>query len=523
MKILIAEDEILCRENLKSIDWSGINAELAGVAENGEDAYELAKKLHPDIIISDIMMPKMNGLELAEALQNILPDTKFIILTAYTNFDYARESVSLGIHEYILKPFEYETLLHAVESASKKIEQENLLTLKLRNISHQIESCKHFLKSYFFHAINNNLTGAEDLSSFFGNLNPDDKYISMVISVENSSSSMFSANYAIFTNLLKITDKYTLTVIPFFDISQLTFIFAIDRELSAREANMCVLKLANALCEYLNYNTSLRYVVGIGECMSSLKNVVYSYNGAVSALNYSFYLGFNTVICISDMEPVQDSVDYCNFYADGFLNFVKVGNGDMALMLIKKLFNSFRQNQEDIAIVQRICNEVVVHLSMCLVQCGQNPDVLFNKTDVWTVIRKCNTVDSLEKYISDIAEVTVSRITFSRTTKNCSLIEQVQKYIQDNPSASLNDISAHFYHSPNYLSNIFSKEAGITIKNYIINTRIERSKQLLTETEDSICEIANAVGYKNPQHFSVLFKKKVGITPSVYKNGQHTE
>lgn len=286
---------------------------------------------------------------------------------------------------------------------------------------------------------------------------------------------------------------------------------------------MCVLKLANALCEYLNYNTSLRYVVGIGECMSSLKNVVYSYNGAVSALNYSFYLGFNTVICISDMEPVQDSVDYCNFYADGFLNFVKVGNGDMALMLIKKLFNSFRQNQEDIAIVQRICNEVVVHLSMCLVQCGQNPDVLFNKTDVWTVIRKYNTVDSLEKYISDIAEVTVSHITFSRTTKNCSLIEQVQKYIQDNPSASLNDISAHFYHSPNYLSNIFSKEAGITIKNYIINTRIERSKQLLTETEDSICEIANAVGYKNPQHFSVLFKKKVGTTPSVYKNGQHTE
>lgn len=212
-------------------------------------------------------------------------------------------------------------------------------------------------------------------------------------------------------------DIEKMTVIPFFDISQLTFIFAINRELSAREANMCVLKL----------------------------------------------------------------------------------------------------------IVQRICNEVVVHLSMCLVQCGQNPDVLFNKTDVWTVIRKYNTVDSLEKYISDIAEVTVSHITFSRTTKNCSLIEQVQKYIQDNPSASLNDISAHFYHSPNYLSNIFSKEAGITIKNYIINTRIERSKQLLTETEDSICEIANAVGYKNPQHFSVLFKKKVGTTPSVYKNGQHTE
>lgn len=517
MKILIAEDEFLCRENLKRIEWASIGAELVGIAEDGDSAYELAKKLRPDLIISDIMMPNRNGLELAESLTNILPDTKFIILTAYTNFEYAKESISLGIYEYILKPFEDETLLRAAEGALKKLEQEKQLEAQLENISHQLESSRYFLKSYFFHAISNNLTSSSDLSLFFGNLNFNDKYIAMAVSMENASSNMFSANYSIFSNILKILDKSPFTVIPFFDISQMTFLFAMDPSMSDREVSMAVLKLANAIYEYLNYNTSIRYVIGIGECISSLKNVMYSYNGAVSALNYSFYLGFNTVICISDMEPTHDSVDYCNFYANGFLDYIKVGNSQMALSLIKELFDSFRDNQEKIEIVQRICNEVVVHLSMCLVQCGQNPDVLFNKTDVWAVLRKYSTVDSLEKYISDIAEVTISHITFSRSTKNKSLIKNVQNYIQLNPAVSLNDISAHFYHSPNYLSNIFSKEVGITIKNYIINTRIDRAKQLLTETEESIYEIANAVGYKDPQYFSVLFKKKVGVTPSAYK------
>lgn len=517
MKILIAEDEYLCRENLKRIDWNSIGAELAGVAEDGDAAYELAKQIRPDIIISDIMMPNRNGLELAESLANILPDTKFIILTAYTNFEYAKESISLGIYEYILKPFEDETLLRAAEGAMKKLEQEKQLETKLENISNQLESSRYFLKSYFFHAISNNLTDSNDLSLFFGNLNFNDKYIAMVVSMNNASSNMFSANYSVFSNILKILDKSPFTAIPFFDISQMTFLFAFNPELSDREVNMSILKIGNAICEYLNYNTDTRYIIGVGECMASLKNAIHSYNGAVSALNYSFYLGFNTVICISDMEPTHDSVDYCNFYANGFLDYIKVGNTQTALALVKELFDSFRENQEKIEIVQRICNEVVVHLSMCLVQCGQNPDVLFNKTDVWAVLRKYNTVESLEKYISDIAEVTISHITFSRSTKNKSLIKNVQDYIHSNPAVSLNEISAHFYHSPNYLSNIFSKEVGITIKNYIINTRIDRAKQLLTETEDSIYEIANAIGYKDPQYFSVLFKKKVGVTPSAYK------
>lgn len=522
MKLLIAEDEFLCRENLKNIDWESIGVSLCGVAENGQEAMELAKGLKPDIIISDIEMPKKTGLELANEVSNILPDIKVIILTAYTKFEYVQKSVSLGVYEYILKPFEDITLLNTVKSAVSEQIAERSKNLKLENISRQLENCKYFLKSYFFSVIGNDSAQNSELFSIFGGLKDDSKYTAAVISVKSpSTEKSFSHNYKIFLSIMKIISKFNRDYVPFFDISTMTFLFIHDRNMTDSEINNGILNILNAVCEYLDFNRGIKYVIGVGKCMSALKDAAYSYSDAVNALNYSFYLGFNTVICISDVEPKQNSVDYFKFYDEGFLNHIKVGNGASATLSVKKLFSSFRNNQEPISTVQRICNELFVRASMCLIQCGQNPDNLFDKTNVWLLIKKYNTIDELEKCICDIVDVTVSHISFTRNTKNKDLIRQVGEYIKENPATSLNEIAEHFYHSPNYLSNIFSKEMGTTIKNYIIQVRIDISKKLLSESGSSIYEVAAAVGYKNPQHFSTVFKKLVGITPSAYQNNLH--
>lgn len=521
MKLLIAEDEFLCRENLKNIDWESIGVSICGVAENGQQAMELAKELKPDIIISDIEMPKKDGLTLANEVSNILPDIKVIILTAYTKFEYVRQSVSLGVYEYILKPFEDITLLNTVKSAAAEQIAERSKNLKLENISRQLESCKYFLKSYFFSVTENDSPNTE-LFSVFGNLNSDSKYTAAVISVKSSAAyDDFSQNYKIFSSILKIISKYHNDYIPFFDISTMTFLFIHDKNMPDAKINTEILNILNFVCDYLGFNSDIKYVIGVGKCMNTLKDAAYSYSDAVNALNYSFYLGFNTVICISDVEPKQNSVDYFKFYDEGFLNHIKVGDSVSARLSVKKLFNSFRNNQEPISTVQRICNELFVRASMCLIQCGQNPDNLFDKTNVWLLIKKYNTIDELEKCICDIVDVTVSHISFTRNTKNKDLIKQIEMYIKENPATSLSEIAEHFYHSPNYLSNIFSKEMGTTIKNYIIQVRIDISKKLLSEN-GSIYEVAGAVGYKNPQHFSMVFKKIVGITPSAYQNNLHT-
>lgn len=524
MKLLIAEDEFLCRENLKNIDWQAIGAEICAVAENGEEALSLARDTRPDIIISDIEMPKKNGLELANDISDILPDTKIIILTAYTKFEYVQESVSLGICEYILKPFEDITLINAVSTAIKEIEAERSKTLRLENVSRQLESCKYFLRSYFFNSAGTDFAADSELFSVFGTLDPGAKYTAAVISLDTpKAKDSFNTNYGLFLKVLKIVTKYHRDIVPFFDIYTMTFLFIHTADTPDSAANSEILGIMDSVSDFLSFSGDVRFVIGVGKCVDSLKDAAYSYSGAADALNYSFYLGFGTVICISDVEPQQNSADYFKFYDEGFLNHIKVGDYNSAMVSVKKLFNSFRSNREPISTVQRICNELFVRLSMCLIQCGQNPDNLFDKTNIWQLIKQYNTIDSLEKYISDIVDVTISHISFNRNNKNRDLTEDIQKYIKANPATSLNEIAEHFYHSPNYLSNIFSKETGETIKNYIIQVRIDISKKLLSETSASIYEIANAVGYKNPQHFSMVFKKTVGVMPSAYRNNSHKQ
>lgn len=519
MKLFIAEDEALCRENLTKIDWSLIGVSVCGVAENGSEAIKLIKTLKPDIIISDIEMPGKNGLELANEASNILPDVKVILLTAYAKFEYVQQSVALGVYKYILKPFNDNELLDSVQSAVEELELERNKAIKFEIVSRQLESCKYFLKSYFFNVLDSDSIIKNKLFSIFGELEPISNYTVVTIKIDtDDNTDVFSHNYKIFLSINKIISKYHSQIIPFFDIYTMTFLFIHDTDMADTAVNSDILNILDAVCDFLNFNDDLKYIIGVGKCVHSLKDSAYSYSGAESALAYSFYLGFNTVICISDVEPRQSSADYFKFYDEGFLNHVKVGNSVSAINSVKKLFDSFQRNQESIQIVQRICNELFARISMCLVQCGQNPDNLFDKTNTWHLIKSYSTIDGLEECICNIVEVTISRINYIRNDNDHNLIIQIQNYIKKNPSTSLNEIAEHFFHSPNYLSNIFSKNKGTTIKNYIIQTRIDVAKEMLSQTKSGIPAIANSIGYKKPQHFSNTFKKIVGVTPTEYRN-----
>lgn len=522
IKMLIAEDEFLCRENLKNIDWAAAGITVCGAAEDGKSALELSKSERPDIIISDIEMPKLSGLELARKVSDILPETKIIILTAYTKFEYVQESVCLGVFKYILKPFTDESLIEAVKEAAEEVRRERKKNLKFESISHKLESSKYFLRSYFFESAKNGAGIDGDLFSMFGSLNPNSKYTAMVISLKSDPTAEdFSENYKSFLNVIRIITKYRANVIPFFDISAMTFLFIDDEIKSDSTIGTDIFKISESVSDYLDFSAGRSFVIGIGKTVDMLKDAEYSYSGAVNALGYSFYLGLNTVISIGDVEPKQNSVDYFKFYDEGFLNHIKVGDCASATASVKRLFDSFRDNHETLSTVQRICNELFVRLSMCLLQCGQNPDHLFNKSDIWTIIKKFNTIDELEEYILKIVEVTVSHINFSRDNKNKDLADKIKDYIRENPSTSLAETAEHFYHSPNYISSIFSSETGETIKNYIISVRIDIAKKLLAETQKSIYEIATEVGYKNPQHFSIMFKKHVGMTPLVFRSSMY--
>ena len=151
-------------------------------------------------------------------------------------------------------------------------------------------------------------------------------------------------------------------------------------------------------------------------------------------------------------------------------------------------------------------------------QCNQDPNLIFNKSNVWDVLKQHESVNDIEEFILGFIDVVISNINYRYNQKSFNLVNDIKKYISEHPVTSLTDIAGHFFHSPNYLSTLFSKETGMTIRNYMIEERMNYAKKLLTETNESIGSIATKVGYKTTQHFCTIFNKHTGVTPGVYRS-----
>lgn len=520
MKLLIAEDEPLCLSSLKEIDWGAQGISTVLTAENGEQAYRLALSEKPDIILSDIQMPKMNGLELAQKLSVNLPESRFIILTAYNNFSYAQAAISNNVCSYLLKPFLDEDVINAVAKEITNVREQKLKNSYTTQIAKQLELSKHFLLGYFFNIISGENIDAEALSDIFGITDQNVICTAMVVSLESSrETDSFKQNYRIFHNLIKIFTGNHANLLSFFNTTQLIYFFLSDASVPLQKAQGEALRCADAAESYLNFNGTDKFVIGLGNSLLGIKKCNLSYSSALDAVRYSFYLGFNSVICISDLESTEGFDDYHSFPKEEFFGYVKAGDFENAKFTLEKLFDNFRRSQTSIEAVQRICHEILVHLALCLMQCNQDPDLVFSRSNAWEILRQYKSLTDIEAFILDFVDVVIAAITYRNNQKTMNLVNDVKDYINRHLDTSLNEIAEHFFHSPNYLSNIFSKEAGITIKNYMIAERIERAKELLLHSDKSVGAIAAEVGYKNTQHFSTVFNKHVGVTPTAFRSG----
>ena len=517
MKLLIAEDEIMCLDTLKSLDWESIGIDSVICAKDGEAAYSLALSEKADIILSDIQMPKVTGLELAEKLSVILPESRFIILTAYNRFDYAQSAISSGVCAYILKPFLDNEVLDAVSAAAKAIQEEKEKNLFNEQTAHQLETSKYFLLDYFLNTVSDKVAD-NDLYNIFKIAQPDSVCTAAVISLDNrQNKDFFKENFRILNHLVSIFSRFNANFLPFFNMTKLVFFFLSEPGTELKSAADNVLTYSAAAEKYLDSNYNDKWVIGIGKPVTSLSGCEISYCGALNATNYSFYLGSGCSICISDLERSETLADYSLFSYKEFDGYIKASSSENAIGMLKMLFDVFRKSIEPIETVQRICNEIIVHLSICMMQCGLDPDRISKKTNILDIIRRYDSVDALEKFTTDIVDVACSSIAFGYEQKGLNLIHEIKNYVNDNPGATLISISDHLSYSPNYISKVFSKKTGITIKNYLINERIETAKKLLSGTDISISDIAEKVGYTSLSHFSTAFSAKTGITPSEYR------
>ena len=523
MKLMIVEDEKLCLDTLLKLPYSSVGVEILDTARSGQEAMEkiMGAPTPPDIVLSDIEMSNGDGFTLAERLLTFFPKTKIIFLTAYDKIEYAQRAIHYKAHAFILKPINSQNLLKAILDAKTELECEIQQQNKYQQIITDFSNCKYFLKNYFISSAGNG-----EIDHMF-EVNDDD-YIfqSVIVTHFDKAGTMLPLSFSMFLDITALLEQSGFCFIPFYEQDMLTYI-ALQKQPAEQSAALAnTFNMASLIKNHMEYrNDTCSFTVTIGSATEDVKILPLCDQRAREAIKYRFSIGENEMIYIDDIEPgkLSSNVDV-DKYKKSLSDAIKIGNAMQAWQSIHLMFANMQQAYVSIDIVQRVCFDLIIMMSITVSEMGENPDLLFDKTEIWSVLKNYHSLPTLEEFISHIADIAISVISTSRDTKNNDIVNQIKNFIDSNAEAdlSLETIADRFYISPCYLSSLFKNKTGTSYKNYTIQTKMNAAKKLLINTELPIYEVALKLGYKSPHHFSHIFQSHTGLLPTEFRNQHRT-
>ena len=523
----------------KHIDWEKEGIEFVGEASDGELAYPMILDLKPDILITDIKMPFMDGLELSELVKKELPNINIIILSGYDEFTYAQKAVSLGVTEYLLKPVTPSGLLETIKKVQQKIEEERQAENEVDWSREEIEEKNDVARLRLFEAlIMNSMSTAEilDEAKELG-LNLTARYYRIVrlyFGVEGEQADAFSEARNAFRSGLTglIDDSYPGYYLVDRGIDGFILL------LTGNDENDVDENLENFIQKVVELTGTIeasQYFIGVGSVVNRLSEIKNTYFEANRAFAHRFLDSPNQVVyshdaaavkyASRDNQPVMDiSRLVTNEHSHKALEtFLKTGSFDEAEPFMDSVFSSIgEQNLNSVMFLNYITMDCYFIIVRFLSEIGGDPQELEDELGNINVFLKEMTgwKDSL-RFLKECLKRVIG-VRDSRSAKKYGkILHKAIEYIDENfdkEDISLNAVSSVANISPNHFSAIFSQEMGVTFIEYLIRKRMERAKELLMTTDLRSSEIAYQVGYKDPHYFSFTFKKTQGMTTREYRS-----
>jgi two-component system response regulator YesN len=526
----VDDEELVRNAIIKKLNWQEIGFDVIEQAEDGEQAYELALKLRPDVVLTDIRMPFMDGLELADKLAEDLPNTKVVILSGHDEFEYAQEAIKLGVLDYILKPIHSakltELLINIVENIKKgEIEKQKLVKLKS-----QLHQSLPLLKEKFFLTLLNNTFSSKEISKnleFFDISFPGDTYIVCASEIDNINQLAIEndAEYMALTNFSILNIESELIGNMGYAMNDATkrHIMILSWK-DTDETNTKVLyNLMDAIRTNIEKYLNITVTIGIGRQVGTLEDIHLSYEDAINALDCKITMGKNKIYNIKDFGYRDTDMYLPIEKIHNLISTIKLENIEAATAQINDFFEDISKRKNiSLANIHILVIELIFSMQKI-------PSVISNEYNkendldfkIYESISKCETVDDFKSMVIHFASKVCSNINASRNSRNRTIIVKAKNYINENYSQedlSLNNVAGVVSVSPGYLSILFRKETDETFIEYLTKVRLEKARELLKTTPMKAYEVAYKVGYSDPHYFSLIFKKYTGMTPTDYKN-----
>ncbi|MGG3279312.1 response regulator [Paenibacillus solani] len=538
-KVLLVDDEADVREGLAlEIQWEACGFMIEGTAENGREAMELAERLEPDVVITDISMPFQDGLQLASWLREHQPLCKIVILTGYDEFDYARQAITLSVDEYLLKPFSAEHFMELLRKIKDKIDMEVAEREDVRLLKEHYRTSLPLLRESFLASL---LTRKmpwsiiEEKTRNYGLLLNGGCYLTAVMALypaaqdkekTSSSSLRHSGDLDLMLHAMLNIAKEVVDLQYFGSafIYQDSIVLLMTNDGCDDEAwfsNLQVMldRLLKSILHYLK----LSVTIGVGSKVRTLSNLKQSYQDALLALDYRLILGAEKVIFIDDVEsPRKEGLQLDELKEQALIRNLKLGTAEELNDAISNIFDELNGASYTIQEVQVYVLEVVTAVLRTAKASGIEMEELFGAGfQLHAAIFKFSTLQEAEIWLQDISLTIRKHISSSRQHAYKDIVEKALQYTREHygdPDISLQKVCMQLHISTGYFSGVFKRELKMTYVHYLLLLRMETAKELLRSTDLKAFEIAERVGYADPNYFSFCFKKQVGVSPKEYRS-----
>jgi len=519
-KVFLVEDEIVTREGIRdNIDWKANGFEFYGEASDGDMALPLLRAIKPDLLITDIKMPFMDGLQLSKIVRERMPWVKIIILSGHDEFEYAQEAIKLGVNEYLLKPITVNEMHKVLQKIATQLDQEKKEQENLKKLQEQLEENQAMLRERLLLKVVTGTIASTEAIEKGQPLGLDlvaKCYLIVILKIEVRTRSE-KLDYDEFQ---KIQQKVTELIGNNPDIYLLR-----------KDWGEFVLLMKGNIPQYLDEEQGLllgsirdtldqtRYqlVVGVGAQKNRIADIYQSFLEAFVSIQNSADRekdGSNRMVDKAELLKVNKSA------VETYLNCgVKED--------CEEFFNSYIQPLGETAlksylIKNYIFMDVVLATAKQVNDLGGNIDIVIPELNsIETILANISTIEQLKEKTCTILGKALSFRDSQTSGQHTKVIRQAKEYIDQHymePDLSLYEIASQVNLSSSHFSMVFSQETCQTFKEYLTTTRINKAKELLRTSSLSSNDISYQVGFNDPHYFSYVFKKNTGFSPTEFRS-----
>lgn len=516
-RVVIADDEPVIRKGLReTVEWDSLGLEISGEAADGAQALALVKSTHPDILITDIKMPEMDGIELIREMKKLSWNVKIIILSGFSDYAYLKEAIRLGVESYLLKPIDNEELISNLREAVAGIEREVF-------VGTQLQQSKELLKSNTLSRLVAGNIGQEEFreKAAFLQLPINARMYACAVCVAEKQPPCGKDEQLTLWAIQSVCGKLSAgAALPFIDDGgNVVLLFTLD---GAQDARKGMERILESIVSSVRDALGVTLLIGVGEASERIEGARASFESAMRSLDYGIFMKNGGVIwhdqstaeCVSSPKLTRED-------DERLTELVRKGDGDALEAFLDSLADSLEgQSAPSVSQAHGYLMQIAVRLTDHFRQMygelrGFKDSVDFDYARLLTLRR----LNDMRQWLALLCRTLLAE-NEAVLGRSSSVVGLALTYIDEHYEGglTLRQVAEHCHINTSYLGQIFRKETGKSFTDYVNELRIAQAKRLLLQPELKVYEIAERVGFTDYHYFLKIFKKVTGITPSDLRN-----